>query len=108
VPGIAIFGDACLGFTFTYIDESYIDQRLATFSSTALFTASSTYNMPYNIAVARPGSGSSSAAGTKPPKTDRTPPPHRWLENIGLIVVVILILAITITRYWHNIHWSAR
>jgi hypothetical protein len=36
------------------------------------------------------------------------PPPHQWLENVGLIVIVILILAITITRYWHNIHWSAR
>jgi len=36
------------------------------------------------------------------------PAPHKWLENIGLIVIVILILAITITRYWHNIHWSAR
>jgi hypothetical protein len=34
--------------------------------------------------------------------------PHKWLENVGLIVIVILILAITITRYWHTIHWSAR
>jgi hypothetical protein len=36
------------------------------------------------------------------------PAPHKWLENVGLIVIVILILAITITRYWHTIHWSAR
>jgi hypothetical protein len=36
------------------------------------------------------------------------PAPHRWLENIGLIVIVGLILAITITRYWHNMHWSLR
>ncbi|HEX3741846.1 MAG TPA: hypothetical protein VHV29_19260 [Terriglobales bacterium] len=35
-------------------------------------------------------------------------PRHLWLENIGLIVVAILILAITLTRYWHNIHWRAR
>jgi hypothetical protein len=39
---------------------------------------------------------------------DDPPAPHKWLENVGLIVIVILILAITITRYWHNIHWSAR
>ncbi|HEY7353653.1 MAG TPA: hypothetical protein VH596_12880 [Terriglobales bacterium] len=32
----------------------------------------------------------------------------KWLENIGLIVIVVLILALTITRYWHNIHWSLR
>jgi hypothetical protein len=41
-------------------------------------------------------------------RADRPPARHEWLENIGLIVIVILILAITITRYWHNIHWSAR
>jgi hypothetical protein len=33
---------------------------------------------------------------------------HRQLETIGLIVIAILILAITIFRYWHNINWSAR
>jgi hypothetical protein len=42
------------------------------------------------------------------PSGARSPAPHNWVENIGLIVIVILILAITITRYWHNIHWSAR
>jgi hypothetical protein len=41
-------------------------------------------------------------------KSDIDAPRHQWLENVGLIVIVVLILAITITRYWHNIHWSAR
>ncbi len=43
-------------------------------------------------------------------KTDapRVPAAHGWLENIGLIVIVALILAISVTRYWHNIHWSMR
>jgi hypothetical protein len=36
------------------------------------------------------------------------PARHKWLENVGLIVIVILILTITVTRYWHNIHWSMR
>jgi hypothetical protein len=36
------------------------------------------------------------------------PNSHKWLENLGLIVIVVLIVAITIIRYWHNIHWSAR
>jgi hypothetical protein len=62
--------------------------------------------MPYNIAVARPGSGSMSS--TKRGTTSKVPVRHKQLENVGLIVIVILILAITITRYWHNIHWSAR
>lgn len=30
------------------------------------------------------------------------------LEPLGLILIVILILAITITRSWHHINWSAR
>jgi hypothetical protein len=32
----------------------------------------------------------------------------RRMETLGLIVIVILILAITITRSWHLIAWSAR
>jgi len=37
--------------------------------------------------------------------------PHkgqRQLETTGLIVIAILILAITIFRYWHNINWRSR
>jgi len=36
------------------------------------------------------------------------PAPHRRLETLGLIVIVILILALVITRSWHLIAWSAR
>jgi hypothetical protein len=32
----------------------------------------------------------------------------RKLETTGLIVIAILILAITVVRYWHNINWSGR
>jgi hypothetical protein len=30
------------------------------------------------------------------------------LETIGLIIIVILIIAIAVTRSWHHINWSAR
>jgi hypothetical protein len=30
------------------------------------------------------------------------------METLGLILVVILILAFTLSRSWHYIHWSAR
>jgi hypothetical protein len=30
------------------------------------------------------------------------------METLGLIVIVVLILALTITRSWHHIHWSIR
>jgi len=33
---------------------------------------------------------------------------HRRLETTGLIAIAILILALTVLRYWHNINWSAR
>ncbi len=41
-------------------------------------------------------------------KRSRPTPPHRQLETTGVLLIAILILAITITRYWHNINWSAR
>jgi len=53
--------------------------------------------------VSKPGS--SSGGGGKFSQPGRAP---QWLENIGLIVIVLLILALTITRYWHNIRWSMR
>jgi hypothetical protein len=30
------------------------------------------------------------------------------LETLGLILIVVLILAIAITRSWHHINWSTR
>jgi hypothetical protein len=30
------------------------------------------------------------------------------LETTGLLVIALLILAITLVRFWHNISWSAR
>jgi hypothetical protein len=30
------------------------------------------------------------------------------LETLGLIIIILLILALTITRSWHYINWSAR
>jgi hypothetical protein len=29
-------------------------------------------------------------------------------EATGLLVIVLLLLAFTLVRYWHNIHWSLR
>jgi hypothetical protein len=39
------------------------------------------------------------------PHVSRSP---QKLETLGLIVIVILILAIVVTRSWHHIFWSAR
>lgn len=29
-------------------------------------------------------------------------------ETAGLLLIAFLLLAITLIRYWHNIHWSLR
>lgn len=29
-------------------------------------------------------------------------------EAIGLLVIALVLLALTIVRYWHDIHWSLR
>jgi hypothetical protein len=30
------------------------------------------------------------------------------LETTGLLVIAVLILILTLVRYWHHISWSAR
>jgi hypothetical protein len=40
-------------------------------------------------------------------RSGQAPAPRR-LETTGVILIAILILAVTITRCWHNINWSAR
>jgi hypothetical protein len=72
---------------------------------TSSFRASRPHNghfLYYNIGVVKALRHGKPKGDLKPPAT------HQWLENVGLIVIVILILAVTLTRYWHNIHWSAR
>jgi len=42
------------------------------------------------------------------PRTAPDTKTARRLETLGLIIIVLLILALTITRSWHYIKWSAR
>jgi len=30
------------------------------------------------------------------------------METTGLLVIAVLILILTLARYWHSIHWSLR
>lgn len=53
--------------------------------------------------------------GAQPqPKLEPTPPerhpkPHVYtLEATGLLIIAILILILTLARYWHHIPWGAR
>lgn len=44
----------------------------------------------------------------EPPRS-RHPLPHVYtLETTGLLVIAVLILILTLVRYWHHISWSAR
>jgi hypothetical protein len=45
------------------------------------------------------------------PRHDSSPPRHRHIwatETVGLLLIALVILVITIVRYWHDIHWSLR
>jgi hypothetical protein len=38
---------------------------------------------------------------------------HQWhaiyaSETSGLLLIALLLLALTLIRYWHTIHWSLR
>ena len=52
------------------------------------------------------------AAGPKrqlEPSSPHGEAPHIYtLEATGLIVIALLILVITLARYWHHIPWGAR
>jgi hypothetical protein len=53
------------------------------------------------------------AAGTKrqpepPPAEHHRTPQVYTLEATGLLVIALLVLVLTLARYWHNIPWSAR
>jgi len=54
-------------------------------------------------------------AGAAPkPEPERTPPERHpipevyTLETTGLLVIAVLILVLTLIRYWHHIPWGAR
>jgi hypothetical protein len=46
------------------------------------------------------------------PKPDHPPKPHRHAiyatETAGLLLIALLLLALTLIRFWHDIHWSLR
>jgi hypothetical protein len=45
----------------------------------------------------------------EPPAPERNPKPHIYtLEATGVLIIAVLILIITLARYWHSISWSAR
>lgn len=54
----------------------------------------------YNVAVPAP---SQTRTDGKPPR------PHVYtLEASGLLIIAVLLLVLTIIRYWHHIPWSVR
>jgi len=53
-----------------------------------------------------PAAGQKRQPDLKPPHPEV---PHIYtLEATGLIVIALLILVITLARYWHHIPWGAR
>jgi len=44
----------------------------------------------------------------EPPPVHHAAPQIETLEATGLIVIAILILILTLIRYWHHIPWNAR
>jgi len=51
----------------------------------------------------------SGAAPKRQPEAKPPEVPHIFtLEATGLIVIAVVILILTIVRYWHHIAWGAR
>jgi hypothetical protein len=45
---------------------------------------------------------------SKPANPDSRKQRVRYRDAAGVLILALLILAITLVRYWHNIAWSAR
>lgn len=59
----------------------------------------------YNVVV--PAAGPERQPSPKP--SERHPVPEVYtLETTGLLIIAVLILILTLIRYWHYIPWSAR
>jgi hypothetical protein len=47
-----------------------------------------------------------------PSRQNQSPGKHRHsiyaTETAGLLVIAVLLLILTVLRYWHDIHWSWR
>jgi hypothetical protein len=59
----------------------------------------------YNSRV--PAAGAKRQPEPPPAEHHRTPQVYT-LEATGLLVIAVLILVLTLIRYWHHIPWSAR
>ena len=59
----------------------------------------------YNVGM--PAAGPKRQPDQTPAEHHRTPQVYT-LEATGLLVIAVLILILTLIRYWHNIPWSAR
>jgi hypothetical protein len=57
----------------------------------------------YNVCVVTPQPNPNSRLVPSPAKQR-----GRKAEAIGILIVALIVLIITLARYWHNIAWSAR
>jgi hypothetical protein len=49
------------------------------------------------------------ASPQRQPESHQSPKRHIYtLEATGIVVIAVLILILTLARYWHHISWSAR
>jgi len=55
------------------------------------------------VPAAKPENESSSAPGSKPPRRS-----VYASETVGLVLIAVVLLILTLVRYWHDIHWSWR
>jgi hypothetical protein len=70
------------------------------------------YAKRYNTRVPRVENRSADAANQTDSQENDSHPGHRHAhytsETVGLLLIAALLLALTLIRYWHYIHWSLR
>ena len=62
-------------------------------------------NKSYNVTVPRPRDNRSPDQDSN---LGRSSKQQRKMEGTGILIIALLILAVTLARYWHQISWSLR
>jgi len=62
---------------------------------------------PQSYNVCMPAAAPERQPDPVPAEHHRTPQVYT-LEATGLLIIAVLVLILTLIRYWHNIPWSVR
>lgn len=90
-----------------FMNLRWVVNRAGAGYETAFPRACSRFVQPRGYNTVMPAAGPKRQPESTPRKHHPVPEIYT-LETTGLLVIAILILVLTLVRYWHHIPWNAR